>query len=266
MGEAFPGLVFEWIPEGVLILSPSLRIMRANPAWEKLSGQREEEVRGLHPWEGIFALSEEGWRASLSGCAENPVEVATELLRPGGATPVEVIAVPFPRGWLLTVRDLRRLKRLEAEARTDAKTGLGNPWLLRAERERLSRTGGTVAMLDVDNLKRINDQFGHATGDRVLREVGRLLRQHTRKDDLAVRFGGDEFLLFLPRTGLREARSIMERMEGLLSRLSAFLELPFPVRVSYGLAELRPGQNLEEAVRTADRDMYRRKRKALKTG
>lgn len=266
MGETFPGIVFDWIPQGVLILSPSLRVARANPAWERLSGRREEEVRGLGPWEGLFADPEEKWRAVLSTPALEPVEVVTELLRPGGAIPVEVAAVSFPLGWLLTVRDLRQLKRLEAEARTDAKTGLGNPWLLRAEQEKLSRAGGTVAMLDVDNLKRINDQFGHAAGDRVLREVGRLLRQHTRKDDLAVRFGGDEFLLFLPRTGLREARNIMKRMEGLLSRLGDFLELPFPVRVSYGLAELGPGQDFEEAVRMADRDMYRRKRKALQRG
>ncbi len=162
----------------------------------------------------------------------------------------------------MTVKDLSRLKKLEAEARTDAKTGLGNPWLLRAEREKLSRTGGTVAMLDVDNLKRINDQLGHAAGDRVLREVGRLLRQHTRKEDLAVRFGGDEFLLFLPRTGLKEARAMMKRMEELLSGLGAFLELPFPLRVSYGLAELGPGEDLEKAVQIADRDMYRQKRAA----
>lgn len=119
----------------------------------------------------------------------------------------------------------------------------------------------TVAMLDVDNMKSINDGLGHHVGDRVLQEIGGLLQRHTRQSDVAIRYGGDEFVLLLPHTTLTQAQRLMRRLEKMMRGLGEFLEMPVNVSVSYGLAEVGEGEPLEDALVRADRAMYTRKRR-----
>jgi len=147
---------------------------------------------------------------------------------------------------------------------TDALTGL-------ATRRKLERIGPklfqhalsddedlTAFMIDLDNFKTINDRFGHAQGDAVLRHFAQTCRSVLRKGDLICRFGGDEFVALLPRSDQDEARLVADR----ILELYKVREFPFPdckVSLSLGLASLRQGQfsDLSALLEAADAALYR---------
>jgi len=110
-------------------------------------------------------------------------------------------------------------ERLVQEALTDSLTGLATRARLEEEVQRLvaaaARTGSplTAVMVDIDGLKRINDEQGHHAGDEAIAEVGRAIREHIRQGDRAFRFGGDEFVVFLPGTTAEQARTVMQRVQ-----------------------------------------------------
>lgn len=115
--------------------------------------------------------------------------------------------------------------------------------------ERAHRLGEpfTLAFVDVDGLKQINDRHGHAAGDEVLRAVGHRLRAALRSYDPVVRIGGDEFLCALSRTGLQAAERRLEQIRQALTP---------GVSISVGFAELRSGERLRDVTARGDRDLY----------
>ncbi len=219
-------------------------------------------------------------RQACSLVRQTPAGPEFRCLRPSGETwtaELDASLLPAQGGRLLLLVVLRDVtarceerRLLEERACTDALTGLGNRFRLGASTPAVERgtalVPATVAILDVDNMKSINDSCGHEVGDRVLRAIGELLRRNTRHSDLAVRYGGDEFVLLLPHTTLNQAKRLMRRLETLTASLQAFLELPLPVGLSYGLARVSPGQPLERALVRADRQMYRRKLRRARGG
>jgi diguanylate cyclase (GGDEF)-like protein len=117
---------------------------------------------------------------------------------------------------------------------------------------------GVVIMLDIDHLKRINDQAGHDMGDIVIRSTANAIRARIRADDLLFRWGGDEFLIIVPQ-------STMDVVNARLSSLSEGIRIDLPGRdaltftVSWGGAEFGGGKTLEDAMRVADMAMYGRR-------
>lgn len=189
----------------------------------------------------------------------------------GWAMPIEpaliavgfVVAVGFlVAGWMLG----RRVDALSDEARRDPVTKVGNRrhWeeclLHEVDRAARARMPLSLLMLDVDNLKTLNDAGGHVAGDLALSIVGQVLNDTCRSRDVAARFGGDEFAVLLPRTRASEASVVAERIR------SAILELrgahPSPIdkllTVSIGISDLdlidEPNPFL--LVDTADRALY----------
>jgi len=158
-------------------------------------------------------------------------------------------------------------QQLQAAARTDAKTGLLNAtaWQREADAEisRALRRGEQLGLLliDVDHFKRVNDSHGHLTGDDVLRSLAAELRQQVRESDMVGRFGGEEFVILLPRTGVAEACRIAER----LRRAAGFVDIlvgdvTVSVTVSIGVAVLgRHGHALFELLAAADSALYQAK-------
>ena len=118
-----------------------------------------------------------------------------------------------------------RLHRLvERQASTDGLTDLANrrhfEEALAAEISRAERFGGTIALVlaDLDDFKQVNDQYGHQTGDDVLRAFADILRETVRDIDMAARYGGEEFAVLLPQTDLDGAERLAERVRETMSR------------------------------------------------
>jgi diguanylate cyclase (GGDEF)-like protein len=117
-------------------------------------------------------------------------------------------------------------------------------------------------MCDIDLFKAINDTYGHAAGDRVLRTIGRHLDTHRRAPDWVCRFGGEEFVIVLPETGLDEALQIADRTRlGLSSLVVEVGDVSIRVTASLGVAAFRIGQDDSVAalLERADEAMYRAK-------
>lgn len=118
----------------------------------------------------------------------------------------------------------------------------------------------SVLMVDVDHFKSINDRYGHAVGDQVLARVSELLRIELRKSDIAVRWGGEEFLLVLRNCDLAEARQIAEKLRHLIEQEPfAVAGQSIPLTVSMGVSLLERGEPSEQAIHRADVALYRAK-------
>ena len=158
-------------------------------------------------------------------------------------------------------------QQLQAAARTDPKTGLLNPtaWQREADTEiaRALRAGESLALLlcDVDHFKRVNDTYGHLTGDEVLRGLAAELRQQVRGSDVVGRFGGEEFVVLLPRADADEACMIAERLRHRASVMPIYADNDaVNVTVSIGVAVLGVhGRDLLELLTAADLALYRAK-------
>jgi diguanylate cyclase (GGDEF)-like protein len=156
-----------------------------------------------------------------------------------------------------------QLERAEQESSTDGLTGLANRRTLDRrlhEQLRLARAHDTelsVALLDLDGFKRINDRFGHGIGDDVLRAMATLLRDHTKTSDLPARYGGEEFVVVLPDTSLtaatQAAQQLCDRVRGYpWHRIHPDLE----VTVSIGVACASDVPDTATLLSVADRHLY----------
>ncbi len=124
----------------------------------------------------------------------------------------------------------------------------------------------SLMIIDGDGFKSINDRFSHLEGDRVLRLVGEVIGAEVRAADIACRYGGDEFVVVLPRTGANAARALAERVQIRLRETCAFASPPFPwgmLTVTIGIGcHAQDGDiaSIEDLVRIADRRLYEGKR------
>ena len=216
--------------------------------------------------------------------ARSQIAVPVQL----GGQVVGVLSVESPLVAAFTPRDLRLLQaiadevavalerarlmeRVEQQAITDSLTGLYNRTYLiqrlREEGERAARYRRPLSLLfiDVDDLKLVNDWYGHDAGDRVLVRLGRILREVCRSVDYAARYGGDEFVVVLPETGPEGAMAVAARIQERLREEPALRALPGGRRVgaSIGIAAYPAhARDWTELLRLADQAMYGAKRRA----
>jgi len=146
---------------------------------------------------------------------------------------------------------------------SDPMTGLANYRrlvdALEIEIQRSQRTGRSFSLLlfDLDRLKKINDNHGHVVGSKALCRVADVLRLNSRTIDTVARYGGDEFALILPETGMNSAQEVARRICHLVARNE---ELP-PISVSMGVAAYpKDGETLEALLGAADQALYKTKR------
>jgi diguanylate cyclase (GGDEF)-like protein len=129
--------------------------------------------------------------------------------------------------------------------------------LSRSERGKESMASGSVAVLDIDNLKPINDTWGHSTGDKAIRVVARSMRSLIRADDMLFRWGGDEFLVLMFKLSEEEASRRMKKLNEILEEnCRKWPEMPAAVTVSHGVAGFNSLRELGYAIETADQAMY----------
>ncbi|NLX15197.1 MAG: diguanylate cyclase [Phycisphaerales bacterium] len=159
------------------------------------------------------------------------------------------------------------LRQTEKKAWTDPLTCLGNrqlfedkfPEIFRAQKE--AGQDLAIVMMDLDHFKTLNDTLGHQAGDDLLRFVGELLRQCIREQDLAIRYGGDEFLMILPGVSAKEAATIAERTIRLFAQKGKTLQVPVKPTISAGVASLVAHRPATQAslFEIADQALYEAK-------
>jgi diguanylate cyclase (GGDEF)-like protein len=157
---------------------------------------------------------------------------------------------------VITEAAARLSEQLRTDAFTDPLTGVANRRAWEAEASRslahATRTGEplTIALIDLDDFKEVNDREGHGAGDRLLRQLAGHWRSRLRSSDLLGRQGGDEFVLCLPGTDGPAAQEVLARLDGTL-----------PIGWSVGTATARAGDSLADLLQRADAQLYRGKRR-----
>lgn len=161
--------------------------------------------------------------------------------------------------------DQNEMRRVQDQAERDAMTGLYNrATFQRVADERLSRARRNagrcaVAIMDLDGLKRLNDTQGHAAGDHVLQMVARAMAATLRSSDVAGRYGGDEFVVFLDRCDAEEARSIVQRIRA--STIALSQSVGGGISLSAGIAPFPDGgDDIDALIRAADMTLLAVKR------
>jgi diguanylate cyclase (GGDEF)-like protein len=244
---------FDAVPDPLLIISSQQKLMYGNHAAEELFGNLYfgMEVAPL--------LGGDRWWTRLDRHGVHRVEMS--------GRPFEATAVPFrfageaETSTILTLQDVAAEEELRRLATHDALTGIFNVRHFESVLADQVAGGGTLALLDLDYFKPINDELGHAAGDRALAMFSGLIRKLLRPGDVFARIGGDEFALFFPRTPLEGA---VRMIESIYERLAAS---PFQFNgttrrfsASSGLAAARDGDSPESLRRRADEALYEAKR------
>jgi diguanylate cyclase (GGDEF)-like protein len=167
---------------------------------------------------------------------------------------------------LVALTDITARKKAEAYleflGKHDALTKLKNRSFYIDEINRLERKGPfpvTAIAVDVNGLKTVNDQLGHAAGDALLRRAGEVLGKAVEKPFQAARIGGDEFVLLLPGADERGGEAVVESIQKLVELNNQFYS-GMPLSFSIGMATARDGERLEAMLQRADAAMYAEKR------
>jgi diguanylate cyclase (GGDEF)-like protein/PAS domain S-box-containing protein len=149
-------------------------------------------------------------------------------------------------------------------AHTDKLTGVYNrnylDYLLEYEsgKAKIECTDLVIVMMDIDKFKFFNDTYGHNYGDKVLKQVAQKITENLRKTDFAGRYGGDEFLVILPRTTINEAKSITERILNVVSQIN-INDIKEKISLSIGIVKQLNEEEVSEVIERADKTMYNAK-------
>jgi diguanylate cyclase (GGDEF)-like protein len=256
-----------------------LRLGRSFPAGEGIVGLsiREKRTVALQDPRTESSYSPQcdiPWFAVEGDWICLPLQYGEEVL---GA--VEIIV---PRGWgewggenggtllktiadfsAVALRNADAMARLRELAIIDHVTGLHNGRYLQEilsheiSRARRYRSTFTLIFMDLDYFKRVNDEFGHLVGSQLLRSVGQWVQKQLRESDICVRWGGDEFILFLPNTS-KEGGTIVARRLCMRMPAESFLEQKLVVSASFGVVAFPDdGGETEDLIKKADEAMYR---------
>lgn len=261
----------------VMLTDAKARIIFANAAFAKSTGYTVDEIQGSTPAMFKSGKHDEAFYAAMRrslASGQNFRATFINRRRDGSLYHAEQSISPIfgEKGrishYVSVSKDItKRVEREQALLRAATKdklTGLHNRHhgeQLLAERYRTARTLQrplTLVMCDIDHFKRINDEFGHPTGDRVLAEVADMLRQAVRSRDAVIRWGGEEFMIVLDECSQTDTVDLAKRI---LDRVNAHEDGEVPaLTLSLGLATLAPDEAIDELIARADSALYDAKR------
>ncbi len=171
-----------------------------------------------------------------------------------------------------SIGNIKLFEKIQRQATTDGLTGLANHKtfyeILEKELWRSRRYGGQISliMVDIDNLKKINDAYGHRAGDKVIREIGKKIRMCIRQIDTAARYGGDEFAVILPNTSLADAVIAAERMVDAVSDSpTTWKNEQIALSISVGVGQYDAESSPEDITSRSDEALYTAKQAGKNT-
>jgi len=251
-------------------------VLAANPSYFRMYGYTAEQVVGKS-FEIIFPEAEReqalaGYK-SIFHSEKIPPAFESTIHRADGTERFVESHASFlttagrRTAMLSTIRDVTERKQAELELRYmgthDALTGLFNRGFFEDELARLEHGRSfpvSILVADVDQLKLINDQAGHAAGDALLKQVAQILTKAFRSEDIIARIGGDEFAVFLPATNDSTAKVLVERVHQIIKeQQSASPETS--LGLSIGVSTADKSTPLNETLKKADANMYREKQR-----
>jgi len=271
-------VTLESIGDGVVTTDHCGKITFINAAAQAIIGWKQEETYGV-PFEQVFRLYNEENGVLLEDPVAEVIRKGTIVglanhtvleTKDGKRVPIADSAAPIRNeagemlGVVMVFRDVsverKHQKQIMYLSYYDSLTGLRNRRFMEEEIERLDASGLfpiSVIMGDLNGLKLTNDVFGHAAGDLLLKKAGLLIKASCRKGDIVARWGGDEFVVFLPRTSLEEAEKILRRIK---SRCELESDGPFQLSISLGVAQKTDANtSLYQVINEAEEAMYHNK-------
>ncbi|KPU46353.1 putative diguanylate cyclase YegE [Oxobacter pfennigii] len=266
------------IGDGVVTTDEKGRVTVLNKVAEEITGWREEEARG-RPFEEVFELISEDTgkkvedpilkvlkTGKIIGLANHTILIAKD----GHMKPIADSAAPIKNekghilGVIMVFRDVTSEKIWQKKildlSYHDSLTGLHNRRFIEEHMKKLEASQDlplAVIMADVNGLKLANDVFGHEEGDRLLKKAAGILKENCRKDDVISRWGGDEFLIILPKTTNEIAEGIIERIKNKCPEIKS-IKTQLSIAMGYAVKR-EASERLDHVIKEAEERMYRQK-------
>lgn len=274
--------------DGVYFVKPDRTIVYWNEAAERMTGFTKSEMVNKHCYDNMLMhVDDKGVNLCLRNCPLEkailegtmvegevyyhhkegqrlPALVRVTPIRDAGGTvvgAVEIFSDNSPR-----VRLAEQVEELEKIALLDPLTRLGNRRYgelnLSAKLNELERYDWPfgVLFMDIDYFKKVNDRYGHDVGDRILRIVATTIINGTRSSDVVSRWGGEEFMVLIPRVDTKQLKDIAEKIRLLVEKSSISIEgKNIEVTLSIGATLARKGDTIETLMKRADELMYKSK-------
>ena len=247
------------LPDDAGVSGDALRTGEAQLVQDELADPRVLHLEGLGAHAGAMIIAPLRSGEGIQG------ELMIERLGAGARFTSEEFDLVklFAAHVSIALRNAAAHRAVELRAETDPLTGLWNHGSLTEQIERLVGQRGRFSMLmvDLDFFKHYNDNLGHQAGNGMLQQVAHVLRDSCRESDLVFRFGGDEFAVLLPGTGLSGARTVAEKIHAAVAAMSDETNSPVDVRCSVGIAVYpKDGHDATSVIIAADRACYAAKR------
>jgi len=273
--------VFEHAHDAIMITDKNAQILQVNPGFERMSGYSSEEVVGHKPsllasgthdeqfyeklWKSLANREHwkgEVWNKTKSGKLYCERKTISTIRNAAGE-----VEYYIGIGTDVTAEKEQR-QRMERLAHYDLLTDLPNRALLNdricmaIENAKRSQTGVTLLFLDLDDFKPVNDQYGHATGDKLLQTIAQKLIKNVRSSDTVARLGGDEFVLLLGQDSAAYFKQLTERLLKIVGESVNVDGQKLQVTPSIGIAHFpEDADDADRLIRCADQAMYEAKRR-----
>lgn len=275
--KEFLDITLHSIGDGVVTTDTDGRIIRINPSALEILGHPPEDVL-YKRFSEVFVMRDETTdeprpdivsHVLRTGKVQELANHTVLLNRRGERIPIADSAAPIKtaegdiQGAVLVFRNVSAEKEKKDKilylSYHDTVTGLYNRRFFHEELHRIDHGKAlplSIVMGDVNGLKMTNDVFGHETGDLLLRTIGGLLQENTSGTDIAIRWGGDEFVVFMPNTSREQAESFVAKMNRVMS-LHTVRDV-IQISISFGITTKEAeSDNLENLLQEAEESMYR---------
>lgn len=275
--QAYFKQLFNNSTEAICLLDNKHQVIQVNKRFEELFGYREEELKDQNLDDFLLPEEFENTGRNYTEQVKHGEKVTDETVRKSkDGSRIDVFMQGFPInlsngqiGVYALYTDISERKQKEREIQYlsfhDEMTGLYNRRYFENELERLEssrRLPIAIVVGDVDDLKEINDNYGHKSGDKIIKSAAQVFCEVSRSEDVVARMGGDEFAVILPETDAKSAQKYCQRFRKEIAKFNSQDNLPFELSVSIGFSIYHEdSRSLEDVFNQADKHMYIHKKR-----